>query len=196
MWDQRYSTPEYVYGKQPNRFLHDQFKRIPVGKVLCLADGEGRNGVFLARMGYEVTSVDSSGVALKKAEALASEQGTFINTVHEDLEDFPFVPETWSGIISVFCHLPANLRREVHKASIEALRPEGIFLLEAYSPEQLGYATGGPKDPALLYALEDLLSDFSALEIIHAEHIVRDVTEGTLHTGKASVVQLIAKKNG
>ena len=104
MWDERYSADEYAYGKLPNDFLVESIKKIPLGKVLCLADGEGRNSVYLAEQGFEVTSVDSSAPGMKKADRLASERGVKINTVVSDLADFEIKAESWDAVISIFCH--------------------------------------------------------------------------------------------
>jgi 2-polyprenyl-3-methyl-5-hydroxy-6-metoxy-1,4-benzoquinol methylase len=114
MWDQRYGGEEYAYGTAPNEFLVAMAPRLPMGRVLCLGEGEGRNAVWLAGRGYEVTAVDASRVGLEKAERLAAERGVTITTVHADLAKHDIDPDAWDGILSIFCHLPPALRADVH----------------------------------------------------------------------------------
>jgi len=114
MWNERYSAPEYVYGTEPNAFLVEAAPLIPPGRVLALADGEGRNGVYLATRGHRVTSVDLSPVGLDKARRLAAERGVPIDTVVADLEDYVITPDSWQGIVSIFCHLPPPVRRRLY----------------------------------------------------------------------------------
>jgi SAM-dependent methyltransferase len=106
MWDQRYGGKEYAYGTEPNEFLVAMASRLPTGRVLCLGEGEGRNAVWLAGQGYDVTAVDASRVGLEKAQRLAVERGVTITTVHSDLAAYDIDSDTWDGILSVFCHLP------------------------------------------------------------------------------------------
>src|SRR3954468_13434930 len=115
MWDQRYSAKEYAYGTKPNMFLEANVNSIPKGEVLSLAEGEGRNAVFLAKQGYSVTAVDASEVGLQKARRLAEENGASIELVHADLADFDMGENRWDGIISIFFPLPSALRKELHR---------------------------------------------------------------------------------
>lgn len=193
-WNRRYSESGYAYGKEPNAFLAAHFAKIPKGKVLVLADGEGRNGVFLALQGYAVTSVDWSIVGLEKARALAKEKQVALTAVLCDLEAFQIQPNEWSGIVSIFCHLPKSLRQSVHRACVQGLQDGGVFLLEAYSPKQLQFGTGGPKTEELLMRLDDVKSELDGLSFELAHEIERDVIEGKYHIGRASVIQIIAKK--
>ena len=194
MWDDRFSSPEYVYGTEPNDFLAANASRIPAGRVLSIADGEGRNGVFLATRGYDVTSVDASSVGLAKARRLADARGVRLTTVVADLAEFVIAPDSWEGIVSIFCHLPPSLRARVHAQAVRGLAPGGLFVLEAYSPEQLRHGTGGPKSAELLPTLDALRTELQGLEILHAEALERDVHEGALHEGRSAVVQFIGRK--
>ncbi|MCB0943304.1 MAG: class I SAM-dependent methyltransferase, partial [Mycobacterium sp.] len=142
-WDARYQGDDFVYGTAPNDFLRDQITRLPVGKVLCLAEGEGRNAVFLAERGFTVTAVDMSPVGLEKARRLAEQRGVALDTVVADLADFRLEPGAWDGIVSIFAHMPPAARRHLHHEVVAGLRPGGVFVLEAYRPEQLDYGTGG-----------------------------------------------------
>ena len=193
-WDERYSEPGFAYGTAPNDFLVSVVDRIPHGKILSLAEGEGRNAVYLASLGYEVTGVDGSEVGLRKAEELATERGVAITTIHADLAHFRIEPEQWDGIIACFCHLPSAIRVPVHQAAVKGLKPRGVFVLEAFSKEQLGYGTGGPQSLDMLMSLDDLKRELAGLELVHAVQLEREVREGSGHTGLASVIQLLGIK--
>jgi SAM-dependent methyltransferase len=194
MWDERYSSEQFAYGKEPNDFLREVVDRLPVGRTLCLAEGEGRNAVFLATRGHDVTAVDMSLVGLEKANRLAEERDVTIETVHADLADFSIIPEDWDVIVSIFAHLPPALRRQVHQEVVAGLRPGGIFLLEAYTPEQLRYGTGGPPVEEMMMTLRNLEQELDGLEWLHAKELVREVHEGEFHHGDGAVVQLIGRK--
>ncbi len=198
MWDERYSVKEYVYGKQPNTFLaansHYLHTYLPKGKVLCLAEGEGRNGVYLAKQGYQVEAVDGSKVGMQKAQALAKAENVAIHTTVADLAEYTIQPNNYSGIVSISCHLPKSLRVKIHQQVVAGLQQGGVFILEAYTPAQLAFSTGGPKDVDMLMTLADLKNELQGLDVILGQEIERDVIEGTFHTGKAAVVQVIAIK--
>jgi SAM-dependent methyltransferase len=196
IWDERYRTPEHVYGTAPNDFLAEVAGQIPAGPVLSIADGEGRNGVYLATLGHAVTSVDASSVGLAKARQLATTRGVAIETIVADLADYVIAPGAWSGIVSIFCHLPRPLRQRVHAQVVRGLAPGGLFVFEAYSVRQIGYGTGGPSSVELLPTLAALRSELAGLELLHAEELERDVHEGTAHTGRSVVVQVIGRKPG
>ena len=189
-----YSTlaPMVVYGEIPNEFLLKVASQIPAGPVLCLAEGEGRNAVFLATLGHPVTAVDQSANGLAKARSLAEAHGTVIETVHIDLEGFHIIPGAWAGIVSIFAHLPPTLNRKIHAAVVQGLRPGGVFILEAYTPAQLAFGTGGPKATELLMSLDSLREELNGLELLVAHEIKRDVIEGSFHHGCGSVVQILA----
>ena len=193
-WDERYSKPEFAYGTEPNDFLRSVAGRIPRGPVLTLAEGEGRNAVFLGGLGYQVTAVDQSRAGLAKARRLADERGVRIETRQADLADFPIEPDAWAGIVSIFCHLPPPIRVPLHAAVVRGLRPGGVFVLEAYTPRQVGRGTGGPPTADLMASLDDLTSELAGLEFLHALELEREVREGIYHTGLASVVQLVARR--
>ncbi|PTY08685.1 SAM-dependent methyltransferase [Opitutaceae bacterium EW11] len=194
-WNQRYAVGEYIFGEEPNEFLAAHAEVIPRGgPVLCLAEGEGRNGVHLASLGYAVTGVDASSVGLGKARALADRRGVQLHTVVADLAEYAIAPSSWSGIVSIFFHLPPSLRRRVLAQVVAGLKPGGAFLLEAYTPGQLKYATGGPKEIELLPTLALLEQELAGLKIVHGKELEREVKEGAAHSGRAAVVQVIAVK--
>jgi SAM-dependent methyltransferase len=194
MWDQRYSADEYIYGKDPNEFLANAVGKIPKGKVLCVAEGEGRNAVFLAQQGYDVVAVDSSSVGLEKAKKLAQERGVSIQTIVCDLAHFDIDPESWDGIVSIFAHVPPPVRKKLHKKVVNGLRPGGVLILEAYRPDQLKYKTGGPPTPELMMTLEGLEEELTGLKFDYGVELDRDIVEGKFHTGKGAVVQIIGIK--
>ncbi len=194
MWDQRYSNETYAYGTEPNDFLVAMYNKLPTGKALCLAEGEGRNAVWLAQQGLEVTAVDSSGVGLQKAKKLAKNRGVKINTVHTDLADFEIKAKHWDIIVSIFCHIPSKLRHIVHSQCVRGLRTGGMILLEAYTPIQLSYNSGGPSSADLMMDVQSLSDEFADLKFIHLQEHVRKIHEGEFHKGTGAVVQVLAKK--
>ena len=193
-FDARYAEPELAYGDQPNEFLASVAALIPDGPVLCLAEGQGRNAVFLAGRGHAVTAVDRSAVGLARASALAAERRVAITTQVADLAELAIEPGAWAGIVSIFGHLPQPLRSRVHRAAARGLRPGGVFVLEAYRPAQLTFGTGGPRDVAMLPTLDELQADLEGLELEIGREIERDVIEGRFHTGRAAVVQIVARR--
>lgn len=194
-FDQRFAEPGWAYGTEPNDFLRDRVGDIPGGgQVLCLAEGQGRNAVFLATLGYAVTAVDRSVPGLEKAQLLAAERGVPLTTRLADLAEFEIGIGAWDGIVSIFGHLPQALRQRVHRGVVAGLRPGGVFILEAYSPAQLARRTGGPRSAELLMSVADLREELAGLEFVVAQEIDREVIEGKYHTGLASVVQVLARK--
>lgn len=197
MWDERYAGESYFYGKEPNDFLKQTIQTIKAAeRVLCLAEGEGRNAVFIAQAvpGAVVTAVDGSRVGLEKTSKLAREKGVTVHTVHADLNDFDLGNAEWDVVVSIWCHLPAELRKRVHAAVVRALKPGGRLILEAYTPAQLKHSTGGPKDPNMLMQLSELKNECAGLEFSIGRECERDVREGQGHTGLSAVVQVLATR--
>jgi len=194
MWNERYGSADYHYGTEPNDFLAAVAGQIPPGRVLSIADGEGRNGVFLATLGYDVTSMDSSTVGLAKAQRLATARGVTITTIAADLADFEIAPDSWEGIISIFVHLPPALRQRVHAQVVRGLAPGGLYVMESYAVQQLGRGTGGPSSAELLPTLDALRTELAGLEVLHAVEIERDVHEGVHHDGRSAVIQVVAQR--
>lgn len=193
-WDERYAEPGWAYGVEPNDFLRAMAPRIPMGRVLCLAEGEGRNAVHLAALGHDVTAVDQSAVGLAKARRLAEERGVALRTEVADLATFAIEPAAWQGIVSIFAHFPPPLRLRVHRAVVDGLAPGGVYVLEAYTPRQFVHRTGGPTDATLLMTLSALRRELAGLEFEHALELDRDVVEGRFHTGLSAVVQVLARR--
>ncbi|WP_291987612.1 cyclopropane-fatty-acyl-phospholipid synthase family protein [Luteitalea sp.] len=196
-WDQRYDTTEYVFGTAPNDFLAVEAHRIPPGRVLCLGDGEGRNGVHLAALGFEVTGVDASDIGLAKARRLAEARGVALETVVADLATYDLGEARWQGIVSIFVHLPPALRADLHPRVVRALAPGGVFVLEAYTPRQ--HAIGGiggppPSNADWLLTLDQLRTELPGLDLVLGHELDRDVNEGARHSGRSAVVQFVGVK--
>ena len=194
VWDQLYCDKEYVYGTEANDFLREYASKLHPGAALCLAEGEGRNAVWLAEQGFTVTAVDASSVGLKKANRLSEMLSVKNKTIHTDLEHLTNQTNQWDLSVSIFAHTPPKLRNRIQKQIVNNLKKNGIFLLEAYTPAQLKYKTGGPPTVELMMDLETLKAELQGLELLHAIEIVRDVHEGKLHHGKGAVVQVVARK--
>lgn len=193
-WDERYGQPELTYGAEPNDFLRDMAPRIPPGPVLGLGEGQGRNAVYLATLGHGVTAVDLSPVGLARAQELAASRGVTLHTMVADLAEFDPGTTAWSGIISIFCHLPPALRRDLYPRCAAALAPGGVLILEAYTPDQLEHGTGGPREPGLLNTLQELRELLPGLEFEVGREVVREIREGAHHHGLGAVVQVVARK--
>jgi len=194
-WDQRYGNADgFVFGTEPNDFLRDVAEHVPAGPVLCLAEGEGRNAVFLAGRGHAVTAMDQSAVGLAKAQALADRRGVTLAAAVGDLATYDLGQGRWAGIVAIFMHLPPELRRDVFARVVTALAPGGVFIGEFYTPAQLAFATGGPKDIALLPTLAHLRAELMGLSFEIGRELERNVIEGPGHTGRAAVVQVLARK--
>jgi len=196
-WDQAFDTPHFKYGTAPNAFVRAQAHRLPpAARVLVPGDGEGRNGIWLAAQGHAVLSVDASNVGLRKARQLAEQQGVVLATELADLAEWQPAPGAYDGVVLTFVHLPSALRTTVHQRLARALHPGGWLILEAFTPEQLPYASGGPKNADMLYTLDGLRADFAGLreQLAWAGEVLLD--EGPGHQGPAQVVRYLAQAPG
>ncbi len=197
MWDQRYDEEGFAYGTEPNDFLKSEYSRIPKGgSVLCLAEGEGRNGVFLARQGYLVTAIDQSSVGLKKAKNLAAENGVEMLTTVADLADYDLGSERWDGIVSIAAHVPPELRKKLHSQVANALKEGGVFILEAYTERhiEMDGIGGPPPSKKMFMSLNDLQSELAGLHFEIGVELERNMSEGKYHQGESAVVQVVARK--
>jgi len=191
LWNERFGGEDYAYGVEPNDFLREQADRIPPGPVLCLAEGEGRNAVFLAGLGHAVTAVDFSREGLRKAARLAHQRDVALELVEADLASYDLGAARWSGIVSIFAHTPVDVRRRIHAMIPHALRVGGVLVLEAYRPEQLALATGGPRDASLMPTLADLRTELAGLDLEIAREANREIHEGRYHAGPSATVQVV-----
>lgn len=192
-WNERFSDGDYIYGKEPNTFLVENVAKLR-SPVLSLAEGEGRNAVYMASQGLAVHGVDGSEVGLAKAQALAYERHVEIETEVTNLATFAPRSRHYGSVVSIFAHLPSAIRHRLYPLIADCLAPQGIVLLEAYSERQLPRTTGGPKDLDMLMSEEKIEREFPDFEPILLREVERDVSEGKLHTGLAVVVQFIGRK--
>ncbi|MEB3204119.1 MAG: methyltransferase domain-containing protein [Candidatus Sericytochromatia bacterium] len=194
-WDARYAGETYFYGTEPNTFLVEQAWRFaPGSRLLCLAEGEGRNAVWLAGLGHRVTAVDSSAGGLRKAERLAADRGVHVDWLEADLAVWPMGDAAWDGVVSIWAHVLPELRQGVDAAIRAAVRPGGLLVLEHYHPRQLAYGTGGPPDARMMATLEALHAAFPGWHAHHAVERDRDVREGKGHHGLSHVTQVVLER--
>jgi SAM-dependent methyltransferase len=194
-WDDKFRHARYAYGTAPNAFLAARYEAFaPRGAVLSLGEGEGRNAVFLAERGFDVTAIDASPEGLKKLAALAAERGVTVTTVLGDVRDAELGTERWAGIYNIYCHLAPGDRQALYPRIQAALQPGGVFLTEQFSTEQLAFSSGGPKDVSLLMTVDELTRAFAGWEMLEAAQVQVSLDEGPLHQGPASVVRFLARK--
>jgi len=194
MWNQKYDCDGYFYGTQPNQWLvMNRHRFAKSGSALAIADGEGRNGVYLASLGLQTTSMDASEVGVAKAAALAKQQGVEMTTLHADLNEYQPQPESMDVIAAIYAHLPALLRIKTHRACVAALKPGGLFVLEAFHPNQLGRSSGGPGNLDLLYDVESIVDDLAGLKILEAQSGLTWLDEGR-HDGEGYVTRVVAQR--
>ena len=194
-WDARYAGEDYLFGTAPNQFLASCGLLPDGGRVLCVADGEGRNSVWLAGQGLRVDAFDPSHVAVAKAQRLAAERGVSVRFEVAGIEAFDWPEAAYEAVAAIYIQFaPPDIRRHIFGRILEALRPGGLFLLEGYRLEQMAYRTGGPRVPDQLYTeaqLRDELAAF-ALEEIRSYDAVID--EGPAHSGMSAVIDVIARR--
>jgi SAM-dependent methyltransferase len=196
-WNERYAAEAWVYGERPNDFVAEVASQILAGgPVLCLAEGEGRNAVHFAERGHAVHAVDLSEVGLAKARRLADARGVTVTTECADLADYRIEPDHWAGIVMSWMHLPSALRRDVIARAADGLREGGVLIFEAYTPAQLAFGTGGPKELDMLVDPDDLRRELGGLHVEHFAAIEREVNEGPFHGGRSAVVQAVARRTG
>jgi cyclopropane fatty-acyl-phospholipid synthase-like methyltransferase len=195
-WETRFAVPDYLFGTKPNAFLAGQAARLRPGwSALSIADGEGRNGVWLAEQGLSVHAVDFSPTALAKAQKLAAARGVALRTECADLASWAWPRERYDLVAAIFIQFaPPPFRARIFEGLKSALKPGGLLLLEGYRPKQLEYATGGPKQLDQLYTRELLLEAFGALEIVSLEEHDSMIEEGSGHAGMSALIDLVARK--
>jgi SAM-dependent methyltransferase len=193
-WDTRYSQHEAAFGTEPNDFLATAWQHVPrgAGPVVCIGDGQGRNGVFLAEQGFEVISVDLSAVGVEHATRLAARRGVTVTGVVADIADWQ-PPEGCAAIVSIFCHLASEARARAYPRLTGALASGGVWIMESYTPDQIGRGTGGPPVADMMHDSASIAAELTAcgLETVLLHELLRPVVEGPLHTGDAAVVQYV-----
>jgi SAM-dependent methyltransferase len=195
-WNERFAAPGYRFGKAPNRFLESQKERLRKGqRALAVADGEGRNGVWLARQGLAVTSVDISPVGQEKARALAKEAGVSLDVVEADLATWAWPDAAYDVVAAIFIQFaPPPVRAQIFAGMKRALKPGGLLMLEGYRPKQLDYGTGGPPVAENMYTRELLEGAFGDMEWLHIAEYDAVIEEGTGHRGMSALIDLVARK--
>jgi SAM-dependent methyltransferase len=196
-WNERFNKQEFIFGKEPNEYLTLQTKTYlrPNQKVLCIADGEGRNGVWLAKQGMQVVGFDVSDIALEKAKQFAKDNQVEIAYSLSDTDGFNWQENTYDAVIGIFIQFAEpRMRSRIFKQAFKALKPGGIFILQGYTPKQIEYKTGGPSLIDHLYTEEmirELAKDFQILDLCSYE---KELNEGARHAGMSALLGLVAKK--
>ncbi len=198
-WDERYRQAGYAYGEQPNAYLKEKLTGLPAGKILFPAEGEGRNAVFAASLGWAAFAFDLSGEGKRKAMQLAGKYQVELNYEVGEFGNMIYDHNQFDAIGLIFAHFPAHLKTAYHKALVSYLKPGGTLIMEAFSKKHIDYIkrnekVGGPRNVEILLSAEDILSDFSDLEIIEFTEREVELTEGLYHNGTAHVVRFTGRK--
>ncbi|MEQ1588316.1 MAG: class I SAM-dependent methyltransferase [Cyclobacteriaceae bacterium] len=198
-WNDRYSKEEFAYGINPNNFLKEQVEKVMAGTILFPAEGEGRNAVFAARLGWEVSAFDISVEGKKKALQLAEANNVTIDYQVGELQSLNYNPEQFDVIALIYAHFPAASKSVYHKTLDRYLRRGGLVIFEAFSKRHLEYIAknekvGGPKDEAMLFSMDELKTDFANYEIIELVEKEIELSEGLFHNGKGSVIRFVGRK--
>ena len=198
-WNDRYSTDEFAYGEQPNNFLKEQLEKLDLGTILFAAEGEGRNAVFAAKLGWTVSSFDISEQGRSKALRLAEANKVTIDYQVGELQTLNYKPDQFDAIALIYAHFPADIKSSIHKTLDQYLRKGGVIIFEAFSKRHIDYIAkndkvGGPKDIAMLFSTDELKSDFANYEIIELVEREIELAEGLFHNGTGSVIRFVGRK--
>jgi ubiquinone/menaquinone biosynthesis C-methylase UbiE len=198
-WNDRYSKDEYAYGEQPNNFLREELEKLKPGTILFPAEGEGRNAVFAAKLGWKVSAFDISAEGKNKALRLADTNKVSIDYQVGELEKLNYGAEQFDVIALIYAHFPADIKSSHHKTLNKYLRKYGIVIFEAFSKKHIDYIAknekvGGPKEIAMLFSIEEIKSDFANYDILELEEKEIELSEGLFHNGKGSVVRFVGRK--
>ena len=193
-WNNRYSNREYVYGTQPNDYFKQEIEKLSIGKLLLPAEGEGRNAVFAAKLGWDVHAIDMSERGKEKALKLAKENNLDFQYDVSALQDFQYTENEYDALALIYAHFPPLLRNKIHQKLIGSLKSDGILLLEAFGKKQFGKKSGGPPAIEMLYSIEELKTDFTNFDFIEEIEMEVELSEGELHKGTAEVIRIKARK--
>jgi len=194
IWNERYSSEDFLFGKEPNRFFKEQLDHLKPGKILLPAEGEGRNAVYAAKLGWEVYAFDASGVGQDKALQLAEQEGVSINYEIGLIENFEPESDAYDAIALIYCHLQPGIRTQFFEKLAASLAPEGVILLEGFRKEQIGMHSGGPRDVEMLFSEELLSEEFRMLAPLELSSESIWLDEGLGHQGEARVVRMIGRR--
>lgn len=195
-WNTRYATEEYLFGVEPTPFIQRHESRLPPkARVLAVADGEGRNSVFLAASGHRVTAFDISVNALAKARKLAASKGVSVDFREAGTDTWDWAPEAYDALAAIFIQFAGpKPRSEMFQNFDRTLRPGGVLLLHGFAPRQVSYGTGGPPNKENMYTLELLHSAFPGYEVLHEADYDEVIASGSGHNGKAGLIDFVACK--
>jgi 2-polyprenyl-3-methyl-5-hydroxy-6-metoxy-1,4-benzoquinol methylase len=195
-WNKRFENEGFIFGLEPNEYLRGQALLLAAGvRVLCVADGEGRNSVWLARQGLRVDAFDISEVGLAKARKLAADAGVTVDYSVADCDQWAWPAETYDAVVAIFVQFAdPPMRERLFANMVRSLKPGGLLVLQGYTPRQLEYNTGGPPILSHLYTEALLRASFAALEVIELREYEAELTEGTQHRGPSALIGLVARK--
>lgn len=198
-WDDRYKSEEFAYGEEPNNYLKEQIEKLNPGTILFPAEGEGRNAIFAAKLGWKVSAFDISEEGKNKALKLAEANNVTVDYQVGELQTLNYQPEQFDAIALIYAHFPAEIKSDIHKTLETYLRKNGLIIFEAFSKKHLEYLAindkvGGPKDIESLFSIEEIQSDFPNYEIIELEEREIELNEGLFHNGKGSVIRFVGRK--
>lgn len=194
-WNDRYTKSEFAYGKEPNQFLKEHIHLFPKGKVLFVAEGEGRNAVFAAKNGLQVYAFDYSDSGQKKAMVLASENNVVIDYEVSDVLQLSYEKNSFDAIVFIFAHFPSDIRKKAHEELLSLVKPNGKIVFEAFSKEQLKYTSGGPKESAMLFSEDEVRKEFVNVTFDFLKSQLVMLNEGPYHQGEGKVIRFIGTKN-
>ncbi len=198
-WNDRYSKEEFAYGEQPNNYLKEQLQNLTPGTILFAAEGEGRNAVFAAKLGWAVSAFDISTEGKNKALKLAAANNVTIDYRVGELQNLNFTPGHFDAVALIYAHFPAAIKSDLHKALDQLLRKGGVVIFEAFSKNHLAYLAkneriGGPKEIEMLFSVEEIKSDFANYEVVELEEKEIELNEGVFHNGLGSVIRFVGIK--
>jgi SAM-dependent methyltransferase len=198
-WNERYNSQEFAYGKEPNNYLKEQLVKLEAGAILFPAEGEGRNAVFAAKLGWTVSAFDISNEGKNKAIRLAEANNVTIDYRVGELQELHYIPEQFDAIALIYAHFPANIKSSYHKTLSNYLRRGGTIIFEAFSKKHLDFIAkndkvGGPKDIDVLFSIDEIRSDFANFEILELTEREIELSEGLFHNGKGSVIRFTGNK--
>jgi len=198
-WNERYRNSEFAYGMQPNNYLKEQLEKLSIGKILFPAEGEGRNAVFAAKLGWTVSAFDISIEGQKKALQLAEKSNVSIDYQVGALQTLNYKNEQFDVIALIYAHFPADIKSQLHKTLNQYLRSGGILIFEAFSKSHINYQAknekvGGPKDIESLFSVDEIKADFSNYDIIELKETEISLSEGLYHNGQGSVIRFVGRK--
>ena len=193
-WNDRYAEKEFAYGTLPNQFLKEQLDKLSPNKILFVCEGEGRNAVYAATKNWNVEAFDLSKEGKKKALMLAEQNHVTINYQIADATTVEYPLASFDVVALIYTHFPVTIRKAIHKKIGSWIKPSGILIVEAFSPNQLNNSSGGPKEPSMLYTKEMLTGDFNSLTVQQLSEEIINLHEGKYHSGKADVIRFVAKK--